>query len=107
MVVAPGSIFLGGMDEPIKNTSNPQSKLDQGIPFTKKPKALQFDYKLHMEPQMVKATGFGKAVNVPGRDKAEVCLYLLHQWEDEDGNIYARRRYGLSKIIREYTGLGK
>ena len=40
---------------------------------------------------MVKATGFGKAVNVPGRDKAEVCLYLLHQWEDEDGNIYARR----------------
>ena len=91
VVVAPGSIFLGGTDEPIKNTSNPQSKLDQGIPFTKKPKALQFDYKLHMEPQMVKATGFGKAVNVPGRDKAEVCLYLLHQWEDEDGNIYARR----------------
>ena len=88
VVVAPGSIFLGGMDEPIKNTSNPQSKLDQGIPFTKKPKALQFDYKLHMEPQMVKATGFGKAVNVPGRDKAEVCLYLLHQWEDENGNIY-------------------
>ena len=34
VVVASGSIYLGGMDEPVKTAKNPMSKLDQGIPFT-------------------------------------------------------------------------
>ena len=44
-VLASGSIFLGGVDEPIKNTKNPLGKLMMGVPFTKCPKALRFDYK--------------------------------------------------------------
>ena len=38
-------IFTGSVHEPIKGTKNPQKMLQTGIPFTKKPVALQFDYK--------------------------------------------------------------
>lgn len=91
VVVAPGSMFLGGMDEPIKNTKNPMGKLDQGIPFTKRPTAVQFDYKSKRKHQMYKATGGTKITEVAGNDNAEVVLYLLHRWEDKDGNVYAKR----------------
>lgn len=91
VVVSSGSIFLGGMDEPIKSAKNPMSKLDQGIPFNKRPKAVKFDYKNKRCSKMYKATGGTKISEVPGTDKAEVVLYLLHRWEDENGNVYARR----------------
>ena len=47
-VLAAGSIFTGTVHEPIKGTKNPQKMLQTGIPFTKKPVALQFDYKVKM-----------------------------------------------------------
>lgn len=47
-VLVAGSVFLGKMLEPIKSTSNPYSKMEMGVPFTRRPKALQFDYKLFM-----------------------------------------------------------
>ena len=47
-VLAAGSIFTGSVHEPIKGTKNPQKMLQTGIPFTKKPVALQFDYKVKM-----------------------------------------------------------
>ena len=47
-VLAAGSIFLGDVHEPIKGTKNPQKILNSGIPFTKKPIAIQFDYKVKM-----------------------------------------------------------
>ena len=50
-VVAAGSVFLGCIHEPIKGTKNPQSMLLSGIPFTKRPKALQFDYKVKVMPE--------------------------------------------------------
>lgn len=90
-VVAPGTIFVGEVDEPVRNTKNPLSKLMMGIPFVHRPQALLFDYKTIPATQLVKATGFGKPENLPGRDSAEVCLYLQHRWEDEQGNIFARR----------------
>ena len=43
-VLAAGSVFLGEMHEPITSTKDPMRKLDTGIPFTKKPKAIRFDY---------------------------------------------------------------
>ena len=49
-VVAAGSIFAGTIYEPIKDTRNPQAKLMSGIPFTRKPKAIQFDYKVKLAP---------------------------------------------------------
>ena len=45
-VVTAGSVFLGTIHEPIKGTKNPQSMLMSGVPFTKRPKALRFDYKV-------------------------------------------------------------
>ncbi len=91
-VLVAGTIFLGKMDEPIKSTSDPYSKMEVGIPYTKRPKALRFDYKLLIpEGDMVYSSGFGKQKRVPGKDKAEVFIYLQRRWEDAQGNIYAKR----------------
>lgn len=90
-VIAGGTIFLGEMVEPIKDTKNPQSKLVTGIPFNKCPKALQYDYKVTTGGTCVKATGFGKPTPLTIRDMAESVLLLQHRWEDAQGNIYAKR----------------
>lgn len=91
VVVASGSIYLGGMQEPVKSAKDPMSKLDQGIPFTKRPVALQFDYKTKREHQVFRATGSPKISKLEGTDSAEAMLLLIHRWEDEDGNVYAKR----------------
>ena len=92
-VLAAGSIFLGSVHEPIKGTKNPQKMLNSGVPFSKKPTALQFDYKVQMSTRQnrIKATGFGSQEEVSGRDYHEVNLFLQKRWEDADGNIYAKR----------------
>lgn len=68
-VLAAGSIFTGSVHEPIKGTKNPQKMLQTGIPFTKKPVALQFDYKVKMSDRKnrIRATGFSKITDVPGK----------------------------------------
>ena len=60
-VLAAGSVFLGEMHEPITSTKDPMRKLDTGIAFTKKPKAIRFDYKIKMSdrPNRIRATGRG------------------------------------------------
>lgn len=91
-VMVAGTIFLGKMLEPIKSTSNPYSKMEMGMPFARRPKALQFDYKLMIpDGDMVYSSGFGSKKTIPGRDRAEVFIYLQRRWEDENGNIYAKR----------------
>ena len=92
-VVVGGSIFLGQMFEPVKDTKNPYSKMEMGIKFNKRPKALRFDYQLEMPEEDVRtySSGFGKKKTYPGRDKAEVFIILQRRWEDEEGNIYAKR----------------
>ncbi len=92
-VLAAGSIFLGNVHEPIKGTKNPQKMLNSGIPFTKKPRALMFDYKVQMSDRKnrIKSTGFGSKEEIAGRDLHEVNLFLQSRWEDEEGNIYAKR----------------
>ncbi|MCD7709761.1 MAG: PCMD domain-containing protein [Porphyromonadaceae bacterium] len=89
-VVATGSVFIGGVKEPVKNAKNPQGKLDQGMPFTGHPKALQLDYTLHLADHVIKATG-GRSSEIEGKDTAEIRRYLIQRWEDEEGNIYAKR----------------
>ena len=61
-VLAAGSMFLGSVHEPIKGTKNPNKMLEMGIPFTKRPIALQFDYKVKMSDRenRIRATGFSK-----------------------------------------------
>ena len=92
-VVAAGSVFLGTVHEPIKGTKNPQKMLQTGIPFTKKPVALQFDYKVKMSDRenRIRATGFSKITDVPGKDYPAAILLLQKRWEDANGNVYAKR----------------
>lgn len=92
-VIVGGSIFLGQMMEPIKSTSNPYSKMDMGIPFTRRPKALRFDYKVHVPGtnQRIYSSGFGKKKTMAGSDKAETVVLLQRRVEDAKGNITAYR----------------
>lgn len=92
-VVVAGSIFLGEFMEPVKSTSEPYSKMEMGIPFTKRPSALQFDYKLEVPEGQGRtySSGFGKKKTMAGNDCAEVYIILQRRWEDENGNIFAKR----------------
>lgn len=92
-VMVAGSIYLGRLQEPVTSTKAPFSKIEMGIPYTKRPVALVFDYKVDMPSQnsRTKATGFGRKKTLPGRDNAEVYVLLQKRWEDEHGNIYAQR----------------
>lgn len=92
-VLAAGSVFLGSVFEPIKSTKNPNKMLQMGVPFTKKPIAVQYDYKVKMSDRKnrIKSTGFGKDTEVEGKDHAAAILTLQKRWEDNDGNIFAKR----------------
>ncbi len=91
-VLATGSIFLGNMLEPITGSSNPMSKMSIGIPFTKKPKAVKFDYKYNSPgTERIRETGFSKRQKVSGKDMGQCLCLLQKRWEDAEGNIHALR----------------
>lgn len=92
-VMVAGSIYLGQLNEPVSSTKSPYSKMEMGMPYTKRPKALVYDYAIDM-PNVntrTKSTGFSSQKTLQGRDNAEVYVLLQRRWEDEDGNIYAKR----------------
>ncbi len=103
-VLVTGTIFLGEMYEPIRSTSNPYSKMEMGVPFTRRPKSLKFDYRLVIpdKDERLYSSGFSSKKTYKGHDTAEVFILLQRRWEDADGNIYAKRvgtgreRYGKS-----------
>lgn len=92
-VLVAGTLFLGEMMEPIRSTSDPYSKMEVGMPFSRRPMALVYDYKLDMpaDGKMIYSSGFGKKKELPGRDKAEVLVILQRRWEDREGGLHARR----------------
>lgn len=92
-VLAAGSIFLGDMKEPITGTKDGPKAMNNGIPFTGRPKAVRFDYSVKAAgtPNRIKQTGFSKKQTVPGRDYAIAVLYLQKRTEDNAGNITAKR----------------
>jgi hypothetical protein len=92
-VLAAGSMFLGEVHEPFMGTKNPQKMLNTGLPFTKKPIAVQFDYAVKMSDRekRIRAMGFSRITHVERKDFPEVNLFLRKRWEDETGNIYAYR----------------
>ena len=92
-VLVGGSIFTGQMIEPIKSTKNPYSKMNMGVPFTGRPKALRFDYRAVVPNTGTRtySSGFGKKKTVQGGDHAEALIFLQRRWEDAKGNIYAKR----------------
>lgn len=92
-VMVAGTIFLGRIIEPITSPKGPYSKMEMGIPYTKRPQALVYDFKVDMPDvnTRVKSTGFSSKKTLQGRDNAEVYVLLQKRWEDKDGNIYAQR----------------
>lgn len=92
-VMVAGTIFLGRMFEPITSTKTPFSKMEMGIPYTKRPVALVFDYKVDMPNvnSRVRSSGLGAKKTLPGRDQAEVYVLLQKRWEDAKGNLFANR----------------
>lgn len=101
-VLAAGAVFLGEMCEPITSTDNPQGNLNSGIPFTERPTAVRYDYKIHLtgEPNRLKITGFGRWKDVEGMDKPTMVLLLQKRWEDSEGNLFAKR---VGTAIVNYT----
>ena len=100
-VIAAGSIFTGEMKEPITSSSNPFRYLNLGIPFTKRPKAVKFDYKVHLsDSACVRMTGFSRKKVMTYKDYPDVQCVLQKRWEDEDGNIHALR---VGTLIHRFT----
>ena len=101
-VIAAGSVFLGTVHEPIKGTKNPQAMLQSGVPFSKKPKALRFDYKVKAAPEKnrVRSTGFSRKSTVAGQDSLAVILLLQKRWEDAEGNVCSKR---VGTMVQRYT----
>jgi hypothetical protein len=91
-VLAAGSIYWGKMLEPITGVSDPYAFMDWGIPFTKRPKAMVLNYRsvIPNTGKLVKGTTF-RTVEFDGYDPAEIMFVLQYRWEDEKGNIHAKR----------------
>ena len=90
-VLATGTIYLGQTIEPIKDANDPMQKISMGIPYTLRPKALKFDYKVTPKGPRVYIPGFGRQKTIEGQNAAEVMIILQQRNEDENGNIYAKR----------------
>jgi hypothetical protein len=107
-VLVSGSFFLGKTYEPITNTNDPYAKIEMGIPFTKKPKALVLDYKclISSNNYVMKHPGVGSTRLKDRQDKGEFIVYLQKRWEDEKGRIYAKRvgtmRFQLDHNVPEW-----
>lgn len=103
-VLAAGSLFLGDVKEPITGTKDGPKAINWGIPFTQKPKALRYDYRVSTpgNANRVRMTGFSKTGIVPGKDYCITVLFLQKRTEDAKGNISAKRvgtmvvKYGTS-----------
>ncbi len=91
-VAIAGTLFLGSVNEPVKDINYPYECINMGIPFTNKPKALLLDLKARVSQcgLVTKATGFSTEV-IKGHDQPEIYIYLQKRWEDKKGNIYAKR----------------
>ena len=93
-VLVSGSIFLGKVAEPITSSKGPYSKMEMGIPYTKRPKFLSYDYRVEVpEGQpVIYSSGFGRKKTLTGqKDNCEVYVILQRRWEDADGTLHAAR----------------
>lgn len=92
-VMVAGTVFLGRIAEPITSSKGPYAKMEMGMPYTKRPKALVYDFRVDMPATdtRVKSTGFSSKKTLKGRDNAEVYVLLQKRYEDKNGNLYAQR----------------
>ncbi len=103
-VLAAGSVFLGDMKEPITGTKEGVKAMNAGVKFSKRPKALRYDYKMKLsgEKDRIKLTGFSSKSTVKGQDNGIAALFLQKRTEDAEGNITALR-VGTMVVIYDKT----
>lgn len=91
-VMAAGAVYWGQTQEPVSGIKNPYTVMTWGIPFTKRPKAMVYNYKAVVPNtgKLIKSTTF-RASEFDGYDPVEMALVLQQRWEDADGNIHAKR----------------
>ena len=100
-----GSLYTGILAEPVtlKHSGDPNSAINSGMPFTKRPKAFVFDYKaLIADGQIIKANASRHVGKLEGRDAGMVVVILQHRWE-ENGHIYAYRVGTAGEYISKST----
>ena len=91
-VLATGALYWGKMLEPVTGVKDPYAFMDWGIPFTERPSALVLDTQAELPDtgMLVRGTTF-RTKEFPGKDPCQITLILQYRWEDEDGNVHARR----------------
>lgn len=103
--LATGSIYTGKMIDVVgmKQSSDPNSAIDMGVPFTGRPSAMMLDYKaLIQNKAAVYAPAKTKVKEVNGHDKGHITLILQHRWE-KNGHVYAYRVGTAVKNIDQTT----
>lgn len=92
-VIVAGTIFWGQTIEPVTTAKDPYRNIDFGVPFTKRPKALEYDFKCKVSPEqwLTRASGLTAPRQVEGHDECETYLLLQRRWEDSEGRIHAER----------------
>lgn len=101
-VTCQGVMLIGDLPEPIKDTKSPMAKVDYGLPFNGKPKAVRLDYKADVGHEVIRGTGFSKLKPLGMPDWAELTVILQKRWEDEDGNVHAIRvGTGIERIMED------
>ncbi len=100
-VTCQGAMFIGALEEPIKDTKAPMTKVLYGVPFEGRPTALVFDYKADVGHETVRGTGFSPLKNMGYPDYPIVYMVLQKRWEDEDGEVHALRVGSAIKRIDE------
>lgn len=91
VVTAQGTIISGSLDEPITDTKSPYDKLNYGIPYTGRPRGLQYDYKAIVGNTRIRATGLSPRKVLDDKDYADIVVFLQKRVEDEKGKITALR----------------
>ncbi|MBQ7631181.1 MAG: PCMD domain-containing protein [Paludibacteraceae bacterium] len=103
--LATGSIYTGTLLDVVglKQSSDPNSAIDMGVPFADRPTALVLDYKaLIQDAAAVYAPAKTKVKEVSGHDKGQITLILQHRWE-ENGHVYAYRVGTATEYISQST----
>ena len=108
-VLAAGSLFLGDMKEPITGTKDGPKAMNNGIRFTKKPKAIKFDYKVKVMPEMwrTRSTGFGRKSQIPGQDSVAVVLLLEAVGRQRRKCLFQARGDDGAAVFPIPTGVGE
>lgn len=90
-VTCQGVLLLGTLPEPIRDTKSPMTKVQYGLPFSGRPRAVMLDYKADVGHETIRGTGFSKLKSLGYPDYAEMTVVLQRRWEDSEGCIHALR----------------